>query len=690
MPRNAQQCAWVGCSKTSDKQSFGSPRPVDTLLQSLLLKLVPHSGVLCNQHGTAWRRHAQQLSSVPAGATDGVATLLSAAAADASSSSSSSSPLSSSNAAPVLAVIVQPQPTSQQTPPRQQGRRFGSDITNTVQHSPLRRSFTASTKRKLLLQYVAVPHGDKQQWLQQRNLSYERIAEWKKQQQRRAALPEAQRPNLQRRRGGGGGRKAVLSPEMELSIRAWVVSRRQGIAPDYFRHVVTVSQLLVYASAVSGKALSDGWLWGFMDRHKLGLRAVTTNKVSDTPFIKEVLEEFRYQHRDLLSDSARQVNIINMDETAIFFNMSHKRTIDVKGVRTVAAHETKQADGRVTVVVWVTAAGEVGPPLIVHMKPPPKGECKTEKGKAARLELAKLKNKPQRLFVRIPVYNKEHEDEVVEADEVEGGDHGSAAAAERRERMRARDAATTYRDVVIYTCHNDSGWMVERLMLPWLEHVFVPNSKADSDGWRYLVMDNCGPHETDEVVAVMRRLHIKEIMLPPNYSQLLQPLDHSLNALIKYVYRLEHAHWLLRDITQPTTPAVVAAAPVGAAARGRKRKREQLISDSRTRAPTKEEVEVRVATAVYALTSSHIRRCWRHTLNGRRLLEAAISGHNQREKDGVQVFVPLSRKRRKKAAAATAERQRQSSAAVDAEAAAVDAVGDDLHVVPMGESSDDE
>jgi hypothetical protein len=232
--------------------------------------------------------------------------------------------------------------------------------------------------------------------------------------------------------------------------------------------------------------------------------------------------------------------------------------------------------------------------------------------------------------------------------------------------------------------------MVERLMLPWLEHVFVPNSKADADGRRYLVMDNFTPHETDDVVAAMRRLNIQEIMLPPNYSQLLQPLDFSLNAYIKYVYRLEHAHWLLREITQPSAPAAVDAAPAGLAERRsnlRKRRRDQAVPmtvvDSVTRAPTKEEVEVRVATAVYALSSPHIRRCWAHTLNGQKLLTAAVTGHNQREEDGRQVSIPVSRKRRKRAA--DPESQSTDAAddedAGDDEAAAVEAAGDDLQVI---------
>jgi hypothetical protein len=195
---------------------------------------------------------------------------------------------------------------------------------------------------------------------------------------------------------------------------------------------------------------------------------------------------------------------------------------------------------------------------------------------------------------------------------------------------------------------------------------------------------------------LMRRLRIKEIMLPPNYSQLLQPLDHSLNALIKYVYRLEHARWLLRDLTKPTAPAAAAdAAAAVAPARGRKRKRE-VVADSRTRAPTREEVEIRIATAVYALRTSHIVKCWQHTLNGRGLLETAIIGHAQHvEKNGWPAEIPLSRKRKSKAAAAAmVERSSQSSGVADDEAAdeaaAMGAAGDDLQIVPLEEDSDNE
>ena len=556
-------------------------------------------------------------------------------------------------------------------------------------------------------QYEAVSHGKKLDWLEQRHLDYPTICKWKKSWEERQAQPKRERLSLQRTRADGGGRKAMLPEAMERDIKEWIVQQRTGS----FAHIVTVSQLLIKASSLSGKPLSDGWLWGFMARHRLSLRAVTTNKVSARPIMEAVMEEFRYRHRELLEDKTRLVNIVNMDETAIFFDMHHDRTIDFTGARTVQAHQTKNADDRVTVVVWVFASGEVGPPLIVHRKVPPQGECKTERGKAERRRIAQLKNRPRRLEVRIPVYNKDHEDEVVEDSELDvAGAHGHpirpATARRRRQLRQARAAATEYRNVIIYTCHNDSGWMVDELMQAWIEHVFVPHTAPDVDGWRYLFMDNCGPHETDAVVASMRRLQVKEIMLPPNYSHLLQPLDFSLNASIKYVYRLEHAQWLLREIAQPTGPilAVEVSAKAGAVTcRRRKRKRKNADSDgetepgpdSRSRAATVREIQTRVATAVYALTPEHVLKCWAHTLNGERLLRAAVAGHDQREQDGARVAIPLSRKRKKKdseAADVPVEGKRRrtgeadDSQAADAEddaqedSATIEAVGDDLQI----------
>ena len=122
------------------------------------------------------------------------------------------------------------------------GRRFGTDLTNM---SP--QSRTTEQKRNLVEQYRALP---KTEWLAQRRLDFPSMSHWKKELEERAALPKSERPNRRRRRAPGAGRKPTLSEAVELEIFNWVYAQRRRTAPDFFCHIVTVSQLLIKASAL--------------------------------------------------------------------------------------------------------------------------------------------------------------------------------------------------------------------------------------------------------------------------------------------------------------------------------------------------------------------------------------------------------------------------------------------------------
>ena len=122
-------------------------------------------------------------------------------------------------------------------------------------------------------------------------MKYETIARYRAKLKERAELPEKDRPSEKRRTGrwmNGGGRKALLPVEDELAILEWVKETR-GANRDHFTHVVTVQQLVTHASLVSGKTLTDGWVWGFMERRGLSLRTIATTKVSNTPFIMGIV-----------------------------------------------------------------------------------------------------------------------------------------------------------------------------------------------------------------------------------------------------------------------------------------------------------------------------------------------------------------------------------------------------------------
>ena len=273
---------------------------------------------------------------------------------------------------------------------------------------------TFAVMRKLVRQYESEKYGDKATWLRLRGITYDTIHDYKRKLRSREALPKKARPNMQQRRLLPGGRKAKLPKEVEDRIYDWVKQRRGG-NEEHFNHVVTVSQLLFYACVVSKQSLLEGWLWGFMRRYKLSLRCVTTNKQIDTPVTKAVLEEFRYQNHALLTDVKKHPHTYNMDETCIYYDMSHKRTVAVRGSKTVAAYHTKGDSHRVTVVACVSAAGGNMPPLIVYVDPPltPFHKLKTEAGRRDREKAISAQSTIEKVELDIPMCNEADEDEVV-------------------------------------------------------------------------------------------------------------------------------------------------------------------------------------------------------------------------------------------------------------------------------------
>jgi hypothetical protein len=114
-------------------------------------------------------------------------------------------------------------PVSPHTP-RKLLRRVGSDITNLhsapvpLQSSPKREGRSFALMEKDLRAYDALKYGDKQRWLNEHRLTYDKLHDYRRQVNARLALPEEDRPNLQRRRLKSGGRKARLPKDVEDRI----------------------------------------------------------------------------------------------------------------------------------------------------------------------------------------------------------------------------------------------------------------------------------------------------------------------------------------------------------------------------------------------------------------------------------------------------------------------------------------
>ena len=252
--------------------------------------------------------------------------------------------------------------------------------------------------------------------------------------------------------------------------------------------------------------------------------------------------------------------------------------------------------------------------------------------------------------------------------------------------------------------------MVSQLMSAWLTDVFVPNTAPGADGLRHLYIDNMGAHETPAVqIQLMEDSDIRFHPLPPNCSHLLQPLDHSLNATVKYVYRLLHSRWLLRLIEQGTVATVTRRDPApeqvteASLVKRRSRPKRKLLfqeeqdeeedregegaegfeGETRTRGPRKDEVEERIVVSVYALSKTNVLHSWEHTLNGTSAIAAAVTGHNQRETDGCLVTNSRRRRRGRNCDDTLAQQQLEEmlQQMEEEEQMAVSGLRDDLQVV---------
>jgi hypothetical protein len=110
---------------------------------------------------------------------------------------------------------------------------------------------------------------------------------------------------------------------------------------------------------------------------------------------------------------------------------------------------------------------------------------------------------------------------------------------------------TTYRSVIelqkqINTAHkqtenvlgetslaySESGWMNRTIMLQYLEEVIQPYTQNKEC---VLVLDNYGSHVTEEVKKKAEEMKITIFPLPTNTTHLLQPLDVSVNGVVKQI-----------------------------------------------------------------------------------------------------------------------------------------------------------
>ena len=159
------------------------------------------------------------------------------------------------------------------------------------------------------------------------------------------------------------GRPVSYGDDIDQYIEGWVLEQRDLQIP------VSIDNLCEYARSVvkdpSFKA-SRCWATHFMRRHEFSLRQRTSIAQKLPADLEVKLSSFReFVSKSRADDEFDFRDMINMDETPMYFDLVPQHTIDKIGSRSVLIRSTGSEKRHVTVVLAVSAAGDVLPPMIV-------------------------------------------------------------------------------------------------------------------------------------------------------------------------------------------------------------------------------------------------------------------------------------------------------------------------------------
>ena len=348
----------------------------------------------------------------------------------------------------------------------------------------------------------------------------------KRQRDRLADMKAYKHTVTKRTRLPGAGRKPLLG-ESELDIVKWIKAQREKMIRVDDAGIIQMAVQTAAAKQISNFAASDGWFTGFKKRHNIVLRIVTSysRKYSDAELDKKQREYVTQLLAEIQSKEVDYTFIFNMDETPIWKDTPPKTTYDFSGARSVPVQTTKHEKDRLTLVLCVSLLGELLPPLIIFK--------------------SVAKNQPL-----IEKY------------------------ADSRGRF-------------LYFCGHEKAYNDGRVMQKWIERVFLPHRKVPDGTASMLTMDNVAFHHKPECAAALLKKKVVVNTFPPNTTCRLQPLDHSINGIIKRKICSAWTKWMRRP-----NPAYTA--------------------DGNLQQPQRQEIMDWVLTAVEGVQPEAIRRSFRH------------------------------------------------------------------------------
>jgi hypothetical protein len=185
----------------------------------------------------------------------------------------------------------------------------------------------------------------------------------------------------------------------------------------------------------------------------------------------EKIESFHNYINNLIAKKKyKDCNIVNMDETPIWFDTPPKRTFDTKGVKDVYIVKNCNDRSRITGVLAVTKAGTFLPTCIIS---------KSSSKRAV--------NEPQATYQyhnQVHLYQQQH------------------------------------------------ATMTSKIMVDYIQRVLIPHFSQKQES-KLLIMDSFSGHLTDEVKSALNAHNFDVAIVPGGCTKYLQPLDLTVNRSFK-------------------------------------------------------------------------------------------------------------------------------------------------------------
>jgi hypothetical protein len=209
----------------------------------------------------------------------------------------------------------------------------------------------------------------------------------------------------------------------------------------------------------------------FLRANNLVIRSKTHQAQKSRTLMEEEGKQFLASIIPRLQESGRdQRYILNMDQTAIYFSMTPKTTLNTRGAKTVSVRTSSDSTKRISVAVTVTASGLKLPPMMIFNAQP--------NGRIER-ELSKFPN-------------------------------GAVYAVQK------------------------NAWMDERVMLLWVDRVLAPYVQKAPEGMRPIIfLDSYRCHMMASVVQKVQELGVEVQHIPGGCTGVCQPVDVGIGKPLK-------------------------------------------------------------------------------------------------------------------------------------------------------------